>query len=47
MTTLILSAAFLTGLGWLGAIVFTAALLIKHMVRIRESRRVIRKRLFQ
>jgi hypothetical protein len=47
MTTLILSAAFLLGLGQAGALLFCIALAIKHAIDIHESRRVIRKRLVQ
>jgi hypothetical protein len=47
MTTLILSAAFLLGLGQAGALLFCIALAIKHMAHTTASRRVIRKRLVQ
>jgi hypothetical protein len=45
MTTLILSAAFLLGLGQAGALLFCIALAIKHMVHTAASRRDVRRRM--
>jgi hypothetical protein len=41
----LLAAAFLTGIGWLGGVVFTAAVIVTQIMHMRSYRRDVRRRM--